>query len=555
MHFTYGHSDLELQNYALQAMGMLTFNSKSQIDAHCQACVLYILRVGVVEQMSELAQKEFLTLLTNQLSLADTSASMLVVILRTVSHLLAILGEVPSATREALENSLVVSLSNSTIAVRVETALTIRTLAEVDPICANSLMSFGVTTMPALREIVAIERGERLRFELDTLHGQAVMLAALLAASPKLPLGVPSRLPAATLEVAKIMVLEKGRNSLSEGVEKEAGWLLIAAVVSSMTKEEMREQEFDIIALWTAPFGGNLEGRLKEAEDNLGAAICGWSAAVEALTAFIKSYVVPNLSSEKEGILLQPVLGYLNGALAYLSSPILQQVPSELKQAVDLFTVRTLTAFRALPDPLYYRSDHNTLLGMCTSPLRDPPLWLESSSLRQLLDCSDASLGPWIPGRDSFEDELRAFEGGADGPLPCVWENDIFVFPQPLPVATLLVNEMLLCFGLIFLAQRDARKLQLLDMIESSARASKKQSWHEANATNVCVALLAALKAALGIRAIEYEPEIFKRLQLIFQGILSEEFSTPAQRRAAAEGLGILARLGDDVFAARLMSI
>ena len=36
MHFTYGHSDFELQNFAIQAMGMLSFNVKSQIDAHCQ---------------------------------------------------------------------------------------------------------------------------------------------------------------------------------------------------------------------------------------------------------------------------------------------------------------------------------------------------------------------------------------------------------------------------------------------------------------------------------------------------------------------------------------
>jgi hypothetical protein len=34
---------------------------------------------------------------------------------------------------------------------------------------------------------------------------------------------------------------------------------------------------------------------------------------------------------------------------------------------------------------------------------------------------------------------------------------------------------------------------------------------------------------------------------------MAEETSTTPQRRAAAEGLGILARLGNDVFAARLV--
>ncbi|MCO5574203.1 hypothetical protein L7F22_027985 [Adiantum nelumboides] len=315
----------------------------------------------------------------------------------------------------------------------------------------------------------------------------------------------------------------------------------------------MQEQEFDIIALWTVPFGGNSEARLRQAEVNLGAEICGWTAAVEALTAFIKSYVVPHLSTRKEGILLQPVIGYLNGALTYISSTTLQQATSEFKQSVNSFLMRTLMAYHALPDPFCYEIDHNALLSICTAPFREPALWGESSCLRQLLDYRDASLGPWIPGRDSFEDELRVFEGGLDGPFPCVWENDISAFPQPLSVSLMLLNQKLLCFGSIFATQREAKKLQLLDIVEGSMKMSKKQSFHEGNATNVCVALLQAVKETLRLRSSDIEPEVHRRLQLIFQGLLAEEGTSVAQRRAAAEGLGILARLGDDVFAARLM--
>lgn len=35
-----------------------------------------------------------------------------------------------------------------------------------------------------------------------------------------------------------------------------------------------------------------------------------------------------------------------------------------------------------------------------------------------------------IISRDWFEDELRAFEGGKNGVLPCVWENETPIFPQ-----------------------------------------------------------------------------------------------------------------------------
>lgn len=32
--------------------------------------------------------------------------------------------------------------------------------------------------------------------------------------------------------------------------------------------------------------------------------------------------------------------------------------------------------------------------------------------------------------RDWLEDELRAFQGGKDGFMPCVWENELSSFPQ-----------------------------------------------------------------------------------------------------------------------------
>lgn len=42
--------------------------------------------------------------------------------------------------------------------VRIEAALTLRTLAEVDPVCVGGLISYGVTTLQALRESAAGER-------------------------------------------------------------------------------------------------------------------------------------------------------------------------------------------------------------------------------------------------------------------------------------------------------------------------------------------------------------------------------------------------------------
>jgi hypothetical protein len=227
------------------------------------------------------------------------------------------------------------------------------------------------------------------------------MLAALLAVCPRLPLGVPFRLPSAILEVAKKMVKQPSGKSLSAGAEKEAGWMLIGALVSTIPKQELEEQEWELIDLWASEFGGTRE-QLKEAEKSLAAHLRCWSAAAEALTAFLKSYLLPSSTLDNKEVLLQLVLSYLSGALKYIASSTLQEAPPPLKPAVDLFTIKILRAYQALPDPFVYRSDHGALLTICSLPFREPEKFGASSCLRQLLDVGDSSLGPWVPGRDFF---------------------------------------------------------------------------------------------------------------------------------------------------------
>jgi hypothetical protein len=60
----YLDSDSELQDYSLPIMDML--RGDSSIDAHALACVLYILRVGVIDQMMEPSQRSFSVFLGKQ---------------------------------------------------------------------------------------------------------------------------------------------------------------------------------------------------------------------------------------------------------------------------------------------------------------------------------------------------------------------------------------------------------------------------------------------------------------------------------------------------------
>jgi hypothetical protein len=80
-----------------------------------------------------------------------------------------------------------------------------------------------------------------------------------------------------------------------------------------------------------------------------------------------------------------------------------------------------------------------------------------------------------------------------DGLLLCVWDYEVPAFSQPLSLATVLVDDMLLCFGNIFATQSERNKLQLLELMANKI-SGRKQVWRTAFMSNVCVALLGGLK-------------------------------------------------------------
>ncbi|PON93486.1 Coatomer beta subunit [Trema orientale] len=542
----YLHPDTELQNFALQVMDML--DADASVDSHALACVLYILRVGVTDQMTEPTQRNFLVFLGKQLQSPDASPSRKIAALRTLSCTLKTLGEVPSEFKEMLDDTVVAAVSHSSQLVRIEAASMLRALAEVDPTCVGGLVSYVVTMLNALRENLSFEKGNSLQLDLNSLHGQATVLAAFVSISPKLPLGYPARLPITVLEVSKRMLTESSRNPVAAVVEKEAGWYLLSSLLASMPREEIEDQVFDILSLWADLFRGNPEHETKQSGD-LTSRIRMWSAAVDALTSFLKCFVSPN--SVDSGILLQPVLLYLSRALSYISAVSVKELRN-MKPEIDIFIIRTLIAYQSLPDPMAYKNDHPQIIELCTTPFRDAAGSEESSCLRLLLDKRDAWLGPWVPGRDWFEDELRAFQGGKDGLIPCVWENEVSSFPQPEPINKTLVNQMLLCFGLMFASQDSGGMLSLLGIIEQCLKSGKRQPWHAASVTNICVGLLSGFKALLFLRPQPLGQDILNSAQSIFQSILVEGDMCASQRRASSEGLGLLARLGNDIFTARM---
>ncbi|KAL6879627.1 hypothetical protein ACP4OV_012286 [Aristida adscensionis] len=161
-------------------------------------------------------------------------------------------------------------------------------------------------------------------------------------------------------------------------------------------------------------------------------------------------------------------------------------------------------------------------------------VWV-SAEVKQIFWFSFFSINIYFDGllanKDSFEDELRAFDGCVDGFLACVWDDEISNFPQPESVNKMLIKQMLLCYGSIFACQDNTIKIRLLNNLDQCLKSGKKHSWFNLLVTNACAPLLSRLKS-----------------------ILVQTEISAASRRATTEGLGLLSRVGNDIFTARMLS-
>jgi hypothetical protein len=93
----------------------------------------------------------------------------------------------------------------------------------------------------------------------------------------------------------------------------------------------------------------------------------------------------------------------------------------------------------------------------------------------------------------------------------------ISVIMKPETVKKTLVNQMVLCFGIMFASQDSQGMLSLLSVIQQCLKAGKKQQWRTASLTNICAGLLAGLKALHALRPQQLTTEVLSSGQAIFQ--------------------------------------
>lgn len=454
---------------------------------HGQACALYIMRVGGIEALGEQAQRALLIRLAVFLSTpAGLPVPAAVVGLESIALLLEVLGEAGEEARAALEPQIAAKLAGPSQALRLQAASTLGALALAEAGSAARLLAACLanlrSSLAKLQEATAVKgRGDRsrplvpgtprgigsakIKDELNSVHGWALGISALLSIIIALPLGVPSRLISAALDVAidlangslnaEATEQQGGSAGVSgllaaQAVKREAGHIMLGALCLAMPREQLAgSRRVYFLELWKPALGTDSAALLDTAcrasssgaEHALAQEIWWRLSALDSLMAYVHVVIPTSLSLETRNQLAKNVAELLAPILTVISNqPILQDQTKAsrggpagpLAASISYLHLKLLQVFLSLPPTLYSEEQQVQLMQLSMRAVASangaggqPPLGL----LRRWLDSRDAQLGPWGDGahlgggQDPLEAALLCFEGSAGGPATYLpWE-------------------------------------------------------------------------------------------------------------------------------------
>lgn len=230
-----------------------------------QACVLYVLRVGVIEQLGEGGQRLLLDRLAAVLGAPLGQYTPVgVVTLEAMALLLEVLGEVSAEKRAELEPAIGAKVVGPHACLRLQAAAAVAALAVAEPSSAARLVSASLANLhAALSKLIAATasappdrsrpsvpgtpRGVgsvKLKPDMNAVHGWALTGSALVAAARRLPLGIPSSLLAAVLEyAARLISTPQSQQGVVSCLEREAGYVLLGSLCASLPPGLLLERQ------------------------------------------------------------------------------------------------------------------------------------------------------------------------------------------------------------------------------------------------------------------------------------------------------------------------
>ncbi|NXU85584.1 HTR5A protein, partial [Xiphorhynchus elegans] len=552
---------------------------QSPVDAiSCRRCVSFILRATVGGLLGEKAQiaaaKEICQAiwklkkvvdaamsdsnLETRLNTTDVTASqhVLVCALQELGSLIQGLGTTAApllqdSSTGVLEAVISIILHPS-ISVRLTAAWCLRCIAVALPSYVSLLLDR------------CIERLSTFKSSPEAVTGYSFAVAALLGAVKHCPLGIPHGKGKAIMTVAEDLLCSASQNSRISLQRTQAGWLLIAALMTLGSPAVVQHHLSRMLLLWKCIFPSSSKDL--ETEKSRGDSFT-WQVTLEgragALCA-IKSFVshCGGLLTDEVVRRLLPPLPSAVDLLTQLSS-IYKSYGNSLKTPSTVYRHKLYELLAVLP-PKTYEGTFSAVLKELVTDLTVSDSQIDASTFLLPPLCHENDLvllGPLLQETDHrfIEEQLLLGSSIAGGSLEYdpysiyekVGKGDSV--PKPLPPALSVITAATRLFGVMFSHIAESHRLQVLEQLLSAIKQTKGSrqqivQLHVVAAFSTSLKHLAYCKGSLG------SEEVRRSALALVMGAL--ESNSPLLRCAAAECLARLAQVvSDSAFTAGLAQV
>ncbi|ERE72581.1 HEAT repeat-containing protein 5A [Cricetulus griseus] len=580
---TLGGAWLE-KNFAIFLSHILSLvsqlNSKAtqtQIDAVCcRRCVSFILRATIGGLLGEKAQiaaakdicqaiwklKKVVDAvlsdgnLETRLSSTDVAATQhtLVCALQELGNLIHSLG----TTAAPLLQDSSTGLLDSVISVVLHPSISVRLAAAWCLHCIAVALPSQLT--PLLDR--CLERITTLKSSPEAVTGFSFAVAALLGAVTHCPLGIPHGKGKIIMALAEDLLCSAAQNSRLSLQRTQAGWLLIAAVMT-LGPAVVSCHLARVLLLWKCVFP--VSPKDLETEKSRGDSFT-WQVTLEgragALCA-VKSFIshCGDLLTEEVIQHLLPPLPCAVDLLTQLSS-ILKTYGNSLKTPSVVYRQRLYELLILLP-PETYKGNLSAILKELAAELTAPDTQAAASTCLLPALCHPDDLlilSPLLQETDHrfIEEQLLLGNGVACGSLEydpySIYEKDVEgdSVPKPLPPVLSVISSASKLFGVVCANVEEAQRFQILEQLLNSIKHTKGARQQAVQLHIVC-AVSNLLKYVAGSKR-SLGPEVRRLVLTLVLGAL--ESPNPLLRCAASEAWARLAQVVDDgVFTAGLAQV
>ncbi|NXK89235.1 HTR5A protein, partial [Formicarius rufipectus] len=552
---------------------------QSPVDAiGCRRCVSFVLRATVGGLLGEKAQiaaaKEICQAiwklkkvvdaamsdsnLETRLNTTDITASqhVLVCALQELGSLIQGLGTTAAPLLQdpstGVLEAVISIILHPSISVRLTAAWCLRCIAVALPSYVSLLLDR------------CIERLSTFKSSPEAVTGYSFAVAALLGAVKHCPLGIPHGKGKVIMTVAEDLLCSASQNSRISLQRTQAGWLLIAALMTLGSPAVVQHHLPRVLLLWKCIFPSSPKDL--ETEKSRGDSFT-WQVTLEgragALCA-IKSFVshCGGLLTDEVVRRLLPPLPSAVDLLTQLSS-IYKSYGNSLKTPSTVYRHKLYELLAVLP-PKTYEGDFCAVLKELVTDLTVPDSQIDASTFLLLPLCHENDLvllGPLLQETDHrfIEEQLLLGSNIAGGSLEydpysiyeTVGKGDSV--PKPLPPALSAISAAARLFGVMFSHIAESHRLHALEQLLNAIKQTKGSRQqivhlHVVSAFSTSLKHLAYCKGSLG------SEEVRRSALALVMGAL--ESASPLLRCAAAECLARLAQVvSDSAFTAGLAQV